>query len=88
LHSFFLPIRPAAGLYFLIAGLNEIDKPPPAVRLSCVDGKAKFLQRDVGRQLARLPSMAIWNRSGSISVASVPSGRMTQTGRLSAGFSE
>ena len=41
-----------------------------------------------GFQLARLPSIAIWKRNGSMSVASFPSGRMTQTGRLSAGFSE
>ena len=39
-----------------------------------------------GFQLARLPSIAIWYRSGSITRAPAPSGRMTHTGRLSAGF--
>ena len=40
----------------------------------------------IGFQLARLPSIAIWYRKDSITCAPCPSGRITHTGRLSAGF--
>ena len=49
-------------------------------------GKEHTYLGTVGFQLARLPSIAIWYRKDSITCAPCPSGWITHTGRLSAGF--